>query len=452
MFIWKRLLVVPPVLAGLALVYWTASQRTAPELAEITERRTPVAFIEIQPQRFVPSVRSFGTVEPAKSWDAVAQVRGRIEYLHPNFERGGVIREGEDVVRIVADEYELAVAQAEANIQSSLAQIEELNANAAATEASLAIEKQALALAESELARQQELSGRGTVSNAVVETQERAVLAERAAVQSLQNQLDLMPSQKSALEQSLAVSRAALDQANLDLARTRVTAPFDGRVSSADVDVTEYVSSGARMGTLDSVASVEIEAQVAPQSMAQISRLIGLDPDSETTSPTNIDRDAFTARVRLGIDGFNPEWPAKVDRITDGVDPQTRAIGVVVTVADPLEVARLGSRPPLIKGMFVEVDLSGPAVEGVAVLPRSAIEQGRVMVAQPDDRLAFLEVDVLFSADGIAVLAPGALEPGTRVIVSDPSPAIAGMALSPRHDIETGSRLAARSAPEGFLE
>ena len=75
MIIWKRLLVVPPVLAGLALVYWTASQRTAPELAEITERRTPVAFIEVQPQRFVPSVRSFGTVQPAKSWDAVAQVR-----------------------------------------------------------------------------------------------------------------------------------------------------------------------------------------------------------------------------------------------------------------------------------------------------------------------------------------------------------------------------------------
>ncbi|MEO0694135.1 MAG: hemolysin D, partial [Pseudomonadota bacterium] len=73
--IWKRLAVLPPVIVGLALVYWATSNRSQPELAEITERQTPVAVIEVTPQRFVPSVTSFGTVQPAQSWDAVAQVR-----------------------------------------------------------------------------------------------------------------------------------------------------------------------------------------------------------------------------------------------------------------------------------------------------------------------------------------------------------------------------------------
>ncbi|MEO1605506.1 MAG: HlyD family efflux transporter periplasmic adaptor subunit [Pseudomonadota bacterium] len=452
MLIWKRLAVLPPVIVGLALVYWATSNRSQPELAEITERQTPVAFIEVQPQSFVPSVTSFGTVQPAHSWDAVAQVRGRIDYLHPNFVRGGVIRAGEDVVRIAADEYELAVAQAEANILSAAAQIEELKASAEATEASLAIEQQALELSERELARQQELAERGAVSSVVVEAQERSFLAQQASVQSLQNQLNLVPSQRSALEQSLAVSEASLNQANLDLERTRIEAPFDGRVAAADVDISEFVSSGTRMGTLDSVAAAEIEAQVAPQQMAQMSRLVGRQAGTEPGGLANQLRETLQARVRLVADGVDPEWAATVDRITDGVDPQTRAIGVFVTVADPYGAAQLGARPPLIKGMFVEVEIVGPAVDGIMVLPRSAIDQGRVMVVDPDVRLGFEDVDVLFTTDDIAVIAKGSLASGTEVIVSDPSPAIPGMALIPRRDADVEARLAAAVAAQSASE
>ena len=443
MSIWKRLAFLPPVIIGIALIYWVTSNRSQPELAEITERQTPVAVIEVQPQSFAPSVTSFGTVQPAHSWDAVAQVRGRIEYLHPNFIRGGVIRAGEEVVRIAADEYELAVAQAEANILSAAAQIEELAASAEATEASLAIEQQALSLSKRELSRQQELAERGTVSSAVLEAQERSMLVQQASVQSLQNQLDLIPSQRSALEQSLAVSEASLNQAKLDLERTRIAAPFDGRVAAADVDVSEFVSSGARMGTLDSLAAAEIEAQVAPRQMAQMSRLLGRQSRPQTGGlATQLD-EILQARVRLAADGISPEWPATVDRITDGVDPQTRAIGVFVMVADPYAAAELGTRPPLIKGMFVEVEILGPAVDGIMVLPRSVIDQGRVMVVDADARLSFADVDVIFTTDDLAIIAEGSLVSGTQVIVSDPSPAIPGMALIPRRDADIEARLAA---------
>lgn len=446
--IWKRLLLLPPVILGLALVYWAASNRSQPELAEITERQTPVAFIEVRPQSFVPRVTSFGTVQPAQIWDAVAQVRGQVAYLHPNFVRGGVIRAGEDVVRIASEEYALAVAQAEANILSAAAQIEELDASAAATEASLAIEQQAFALSQGELARQQALAESGTVSSAVVEAQQRSLLAQQASVQSLQNQLDLVPSQRRALEQSLAVSEAALNQAKLDLARTRIKAPFDGRVAAADVDVSEFVSAGARMGSLDSLAAAEIEAQVAPGQMAQMSRLVGREAGTEPGGLNNQLREMLQARVRLAADGATPEWPATVDRITDGIDPQTRAIGVFVTVADPYGTAQRGARPPLIKGMFVEVEILGPAVDGIMVLPRSAIDQGQVMIVDPDARLGFEDVDVLFTTDDIAVIANESLASGARVIVSDPSPALPGMALIPRRDAEVEARLAAAVAAQ----
>lgn len=452
MTLWKRLLILPPVIAGIAVVYWAVSNQSRPEVSDIAERQVPIAYIEARPQRFVPRVSGFGTVRPARTWDAVAQVRGRIVHVHPNFVRGGAIRAGEDVVRIASDEYELAVAQAEANILSAAAQIEELDVNAEATRASLEIEQQALDLAERELERQQELAERGQLAASAVEAQERAVLSQRAAVQSLENQLKLIPAQRGALEQSLAVSRAALDQAELDLERTSVPAPFDGRVATADVDISEFVSAGSRMGTLDGVASVEIDAQMAPQQMAQLSRLVFPDTESGIDDLTEMTNEILTARVRLGVEGFDPEWPADVARITDGVDPQTRSIGVIVTVADPYALVRAGERPPLIKGMFVEVDLAGPAVDGVTLLPRAAIDDGRVMVVDEAGRLGFAEVDVVFTEDSLAVVSAASLQPGTRVIVSEPSPAIPGMLLTPRHDTETEARLAEAAAPPADAE
>ncbi|MEO1347163.1 MAG: hypothetical protein AAFV74_23755 [Pseudomonadota bacterium] len=58
---WKRLLVLPPVILGFALVYWATANRSQPEIVEITERQVPVAFIEVQPRSFVPSVTSWSS-------------------------------------------------------------------------------------------------------------------------------------------------------------------------------------------------------------------------------------------------------------------------------------------------------------------------------------------------------------------------------------------------------
>jgi multidrug efflux system membrane fusion protein len=443
---WKRLLILPPVIAGFAVIYWATANRSQPEIRDISEREVPVAYIVAETRSFVPRVTGFGIVEPGRIWNAVAQVQGRITELHPEFVRGGTIRDGQEIARIDPEAYELAVAQAEANVRSGAAQIAELDANAEATRALLAIERESLDLAERELNRQRQLAERGQIAASTVEAQQRSVLSQRSAVQSLENQLQLVPVQRDALEQALAVSEASLDQAQLDLDRTSVFAPFDGRVATADVDIGEFVSPGSRLGTLDGIATAEIDAQVAPQEMAQLSRLI-FDDRGNPFAPSNLAGENLTARVRLNVDGFDPQWPAEVDRITDGVDPQTRSIGVIVTVDNPYGLARAGERPPLIKGMFVEVELEGPVVEGVFVLPRRAIEDGRIMVVDEAGRLAFAEVEITFAQDDLAVVFADSLAEGMQIIVSAPSPAIPGMLLAPERDTGTEARLASAALP-----
>lgn len=446
--LWTRLLWLPPVIAGFAVIYWATANRSQPEIRDIAERAVPVAYMVAETRSFVPRVTGFGIVEPGRSWNAVAQVQGRIVELHPEFVRGGTILAGQEIARIDPEAYELAVAQAEANVRSGAAQIAELEANAEATRALLAIEREALELAERELNRQRQLAERGQLAASAVETQQRSVLSQRSAVQSLENQLQLVPAQRDALQEALAVSEASLDQARLDLDRTRVVAPFDGRVATADADIGEFVSPGGRLGTLDGIATAEIDAQVNPQDMAQLSRLIVADRGNPFT-PSNLAGERLSAKVRLNVAGFEPEWPARVERITDGVDPQTRAIGVIVSVDNPYALARVGERPPLIKGMFVEVELEGPVVEDVFVLPRRVIEAGRIMVVDGAGRLAFADVEIAFARDDIAVVFADALAEGTRIIVSALSPAIPGMLLAPERDSATEARLASRALPTG---
>jgi multidrug efflux pump subunit AcrA (membrane-fusion protein) len=153
----------------------------------------------------------------------------------------------------------------------------------------------------------------------------------------------------------------------------------------------------------------------------------------------------------VGFPGTGQGWQAEVKRISDTVDPETRSIGVIVSVPEPYGQARPGVRPPLIKGMFTEVELRAPVVQDVFLLPRTVVRDGQVMIADADDRLTFAEVEIAYSLDDIAVLR-GGLEPGTRVVVSDPSPAIPGMLLAPTGDPELGARLAASAMPVGAGE
>jgi hypothetical protein len=144
--------------------------------------------------------------------------------------------------------------------------------------------------------------------------------------------------------------------------------------------------------------------------------------------------------VRLDLGNYVAEWQAEFVRFSDQVDPQTRTMGVVVAVDRPFEKVRLGYRPPLSKGMFVQVVMRGKSPAPRLVIPRNAVRNGTVYVAGADDRLRRQPVEVLFTQEDYSIIASG-LTPGERVIVSDLIPAVSGMLLRPRIDEELSAQL-----------
>jgi multidrug efflux pump subunit AcrA (membrane-fusion protein) len=257
-----------------------------------------------------------------------------------------------------------------------------------------------------------------------------------------------------ALEQSLAVSQASLEIARLNLERTIIIAPFDARVAESDVEISQYVGTGTVMGMLDGIDAAEIDVQIPPRQMAGFMRLsfAGRIPPAGGQASRLPSEFGLRAFVRVGFADTGLGWEAEVTRISDTVDPETRSIGVIVSVPNPYDRVRPGVRPPLIKGMFASVELRGPAIDDVVLLPRAAVRDGKVLIAGPDDRLMMAEVTVTYTYGDFAVLdggPDGALEPGTRVVVSDLSPAIEGMLLAPIPDEQVAKRLRAVAMPGG---
>ncbi|MCU7861146.1 MAG: efflux RND transporter periplasmic adaptor subunit, partial [Candidatus Thiodiazotropha sp. (ex Lucinoma kastoroae)] len=144
---------------------------------------------------------------------------------------------------------------------------------------------------------------------------------------------------------------------------------------------------------------------------------------------------AFQSQVRLDMGTTIAEWEAEFVRFSDNVDPETRTMGVVVAVDKPFDKIKPGIRPPLAKGMFVQVVLRGKPQPNRIVVPRSAVRDGAVYLADDESRLRRQPVKILFNQGEISVIASG-ITAEQQIVVSDLVPAVSGMLLQTKPDEE----------------
>lgn len=420
---WRKALILPPVVLAVVVFLLAMEGRKPPVRAQEGETARPVRVIEVPRLDVVPRATGYGEVEPAREWQAVAEVSGRITWLHPDFARGAILAEGTDLIRFDPADYELALAEARA-------QLAEIDARETNTRDSLAIEQRSLDVLRRDLERKTELRRTGAISQTALDEARRALLQGEQQVQSLRSTLNLIPSQRQAVETRVETARLNID-------RTTVRAPFDIRVRQVDVEHGQYAQRGQTLATADGIEAAEVAAQVP------LARLFPLLPQAGgALGETGVVQAAarlpallaLAAEVRLQAGQRTVTWEAEVARLAETVDPKTRTVGVIVRVDDPYGQATPGERPALVRGMFVEVAFAGRAREDHLVIPRSALHEGRrVYVVGADGRLEIRPVQVAWEQDDIAVL-DGGLEVGARIVVTDLIPAVEGMALDPQPD------------------
>jgi RND family efflux transporter MFP subunit len=368
-----NLLLAPLViaLAVIFIVYLVRSRKTPPP-------RTPVVAVprvevaESVPADAVPTISTYGNVRPYHQTEIAGQVGGRIESIHPNFDPGRAVNEGDLLAKIEEADYQTALAE---------------------RQAALAAVRQTLADEEtrSRIAREDWIASGRRIGDAPDFTLRKPQLASVSA--------------------ALESAEAAVQQAMLDLQRTSIRAPFDAIVQTREASPGNVITPGQTLGSLIARNKAEVRLPLTPEQAARLELPLAFVPGSAEPLPAII-RDPN----RPGL-----EWPASVTRTEAGVDQKNQVLYVIAEISQPFE----NSESFLPIGTFVTATLSGGTLEDVhRIVGAALIDDSFVWIVDPDNKLRRQPVERLFSGKGeflariAAPVAPMPLRVATRPLAS----------------------------------
>jgi RND family efflux transporter MFP subunit len=339
----------------------TVVRNAGPELEVVTPEAQAllVRVVTAESQQVRLTVESQGEVDAQHMIDLANEVPARVVNVAPAFVTGGYFLAGDVLLELDNTDYELLRVQAEAQVAEAVEEYE--------------VEK-----TEAELAKQ-----------GLFPMRDARVASASARVQS---------------------ARAVLAQANADLKRTLVRAPFDGRVLFTNADLGQYVARGESLGRIFSTGIAEIRLPLTDQQLSFLDLPFGSGSNDKLLNTP--------VTLRAVIGGKQLEYSAYLHRMEGAVDPDNRVWYAVARIDDPYGLNKPEQTTPLVMGLFVEAVIAGRTVDNVFKLPRSALRnQDDVLVVDTDNRLRRRKVDLLRTDFESAYITAG-LEAGDRVCVS----------------------------------
>lgn len=361
-----------PVMVFLLFPMITLAIINANEKPEETRRPfTPLAVMADYATRQDVRLRvqTQGEARPQTEIDLVPEVGGKIVYVSPNFIEGGIFTKGETLIRVDPSDYNVAVVRAQAGV----AQAEQVLVRE---------------IAEGDIARTDyEELGRGAPS-----------------------QLALRVPQKQQAEAALQAANADLENARLQLSRTRVLAPFTGRVRTKASDMGQFVTPGSRLGRIFSTDIVEVRLPFTDADMAKI--------DLPIAFVANNKDEATPVVLSAVIGGVRQQWDGLIMRTEATYDTQSRALFAIAEVEDPYGAGRSQNGVPIAPGLFVDAQVEGKIFPNAIVIPRDGLRvEDEIYTVDDKGKASIRKVVVLDATVERAVLASG-VEAGELVVLS----------------------------------
>lgn len=312
-----------------------------------TDVAIPVKGVPAVRGTLVVAVNAAGQAEGWRKTVIVAQVAGRVASLPVR--ENDAVGSGQLLAGIDAAEYGLAVEEAQANLRQAQANYRE-----------------------------------GTLLDE--EIRDPAVRAERAAFARSKTGVD--------------AAEVRLRKAQLDLSRTRIGAPFAGRVASLKVVSGQWVRAGDELMTVVSLDPIRVEVQVLESEVGFL---------------------APGRKARVSFAAFPEPFTGTVETINPMVESGTRTARVTVVVPNP------GGR--ILPGMYARVSLEARRFADRVLVPRSAIleRDRRTMLFVFDGRggtglAKWRYVTTGLQNDSLVEIVPGAetdsVKPG-EVVLTD---------------------------------
>ncbi len=366
--------ILPPLAVlgvSAGVCYWLFWSEPEPRKFPKKETLSEVSVERLEPVSYQVWLYSQGTVQARTESALISEARGKVMSVSPSFRAGGFFEEGDVLLEIDPRDYETAVV---------------------VTEAGLAQAK--LNLVEEEASAEQ----------ARVDWERLNPNEEPPDLVSRKPQLD-------EAKANTAAAAARLANAKLNLERTRITAPYAGRILSKEVDIGQFVSAGNVLAQIYAVDYAEIRLPLSEKELGYIDI-----PESyrgETTQSSDYPQAAFTTTVGSAM----IEWQGRVISAEGAFDTRSRQLFLVAQVDDPYG-KRADGRPPLKVGSFVQARIEGKILENVFVIPRKLYRKNEyVVIINQDNRLERRAIEVEWSDEESLVVRAG-LRAGERVCLT----------------------------------
>tara|TARA_R110000823_G_scaffold71466_2_gene164777 strand:- start:2324 stop:3532 length:1209 start_codon:yes stop_codon:yes gene_type:complete len=381
------------LIAGIAIttLIFSTEPEAKTEGASI-ETAMLVDVITVKVGSYEPTISATGTVQPVEDITLSPVVSGQIINRDPAFTPGGFVKKNQPLLQIDPSDYRNTLELRKSELLQSKTTL------------------------DTEMGRQQ-------IAEQDLMLITNDSLFKDNPLSADERQLILRQPQLNAVKATIVGAKASVDQAQLNLERTTIRAPFDAHILSQNVTAGSQVGPGDDLGRLVGTEYYWVTATVP------VSKLQWLHfPENDKDRGSEVLIKNSTA------------WPEEqyregyLDKEIGALDGQTRLARVLVKVADPLaKNTDLEGKPKLMIGTFVEVDIQANKLDNVVRLSRDYIRSNETVWVMKEGKLEIREVDIVLTDNDYAYIRKG-LEEGEQIVITDLSTVSNGIGLRTRSE------------------
>jgi len=389
-------LVVAVLIAG---VLQATKPRLEPRAPAERQWLVEVVDVVIGDQR--PELRAFGEVVAERDAEMRALVSGQVVEVGPAFKDGGIVRQGELLVRIDPFEYEARLDEAQANLAEAKALLTEYEAMLRSEQSTATQNQVQFDLAQRELDRRETLFREQIVSEKHLDDGAMAASERARAYTQAEENAAAFAARAERQRAVIQQAEVAVKRARRDLDHTHLVAPFDGYLTATSAAIGKRLTVNDRIARLLDLDRLEVRFHLSD---GEFGRLAGGKPGENGMAG----RDAY---VLWRVGERDLVYPAIIERIGGEIDAASGGVRAYASVGGGADGV------PLRPGAFVEVVLADQLLKGAVVLPESALHQGHTVYVESGGRLEARAVTMLLRA-GAEIFVRGDLADGERVVVT----------------------------------
>lgn len=334
------------------------ARKKAPERIASEPPPPTVRTMTATPGTWVERLTGYGSARAMVAADVAAEVAGVIEWIAPELEPGALVEAGQPLIRLDPRDLEQLAASRRADLQQAEAKLAQTHLDVTGVEKRLEVSTRELTTIRAELASISTLTSQQVVSQNDLDRLQRQQLQIERQVVELEALRGSAGDRIAWDTATRARAEAALRQAEIDLARAEIAAPYAGRIVTRHAELGERVAIGTLLFHIVDLSRVEVAVSLPASRLRDV---------------------AIGARAELlPREGAAPIWSGRVARVAANVDTENR------TFLAYLEVPGEAGHNPIAPGEFVVATITGREHQDVIALPRIAFVDGAIYLATPD--------------------------------------------------------------------